>query len=330
MSARKNVIRAVTIGAVGVAILAPALLSGCSNKAASGNRATPTSTEKRLTEIRLPNTLSELAVLADEKDFFEEEGIKIVWTGQQAHGPANIVSIVAGQNDAGVSINTAIIDAVSKGSKIKIVAPTQKSPLITWLVLDRSPIKGPEDFIGKKVTGASGTIAWFPVTEYLRKKGLDYKKIEFVTLPAPQAEQALRSGQVAVISLSEPFTSKVIAAGGVRKVLDDYQVLGIEEIGGWAFSQDFIDKNPDAVRGFVKGLIKTVAWLKASPENYDEGLRIVLAKGGYSISKDWDDKLLIEKPNIDRWLEILPRYGNIKSGQLKAEDVFTNEFNPNK
>lgn len=333
----------IVVGAAAILILIVAgigLLASGGKKEEKQTKAEQTGTKpeaepKKETEIRLPDMLSELAYLAEEKGLFKEEGIKIKWTGQQAHGPANIVSITAGQNDAGMSITTAIINARATGSKIRLVAtanPTgKKYPTITWLALENSGINSPEDFVGKKVTGASGTIAWYPVVEYLKKKGLSPDKVEFVTLQAPQQEQALRQGEVAAISTSQPFTDQILKNGGVKKILTDYEVLGIEHIGGWAFSEDFIDKNPEAVKGFVTALTKTVKWIRESEANRSEALQIIKKRNGKYLPLNWaegDEKLLLTEKDITQWIDLLVDYGNIKKGQVKASEVYTNEFNP--
>ena len=321
--------RILVSGLLAAVLAVTALTTGCSKGAASASTESGggTSSAKGPTVIRLPNTLSDLALIADKKGFFAEENVKIEWTGQQAHGPANIVSIVAGQNDAGVSIDTAIFDAVAKGGKLKLVASTQNSPIITWLVLDKSSVKTPEDLLGKKVAGQSSTITWYPLVKYLSDKGRDYNDIEFVTVPMPQQEQALRSGQVAAIATGEPFTSQILKNGGVRKLIDDYQVIGINKIGGWAFSQKFIDENPDAVRGFTKALQKTVAWATENDANFQEAVAIDKAAGGYSFSKDWDPTLAIDEQDVAKWAELLKKYGDPKAGGVDLSSVYTNEFN---
>lgn len=83
---------------------------------------------------------------------------------------------------------------------------------------------------------------------HLRRAGLDYKKIEFLSMPSPvTTEQALRQGDVDAIAASEasPPGSKLLAQGGVHYVpgLSDFDVLGIEQIGGWAMREDFIAKH---------------------------------------------------------------------------------------
>ena len=112
----------------GLLLLAALWVGGCADKASppSGNENNSINGKKEVV-IRLPDTLSDLAYVAEEKGFFAKEGIRIQWTGKQAHGPANIVSIAAGQNDAAASISTAMIQARKAGNKVRIVVPSSVS-----------------------------------------------------------------------------------------------------------------------------------------------------------------------------------------------------------
>jgi ABC-type nitrate/sulfonate/bicarbonate transport system substrate-binding protein len=298
--------------------------------------------EKKPDIIRLPNTLVDGAFIADEKGFFEEQNIKIEWTGKQAHGPAAIVSIVAGQNDAGSSISTAMINAIAQGSKLKIVLGQSKStaelPLFRYMVPENSSITGkPQDFIGKKVVASPTTITWYPLVLYLKRNGVDYNKVEYITLPSPLAiEQAIKQGQVDVIGASEssPPGSKLIAEGGYRFLpgITDFEVLGIPQIGGWAMREDFIEKNPDLTKRFIAALVKAYNWGNSNPVEAQE----ILNRRNEYPAQFWEfqkyrpvpENGLVDGGSIKKWIDIMVEFGQLKEGQVKPEDVYTNEFNP--
>jgi len=292
--------------------------------------------------VRLSNSISDGAHLADELKLFEKQHIRIAWTGKQAHGPAAIVSLIAGQNDAAGSISTAMIIARTHGSKLKIVASqtisTQEAPLFRYLVKDGSSITGkPEDFVGKKIVASPTTITWYPLVVYLKRAGLDYRKMEFVSLPSPLAtEQALRQGSVDVIAGSElaPPASKLLAEGGVHAVpgVTDYDVLGIEQIGGWAMREDYIAKHPDVVRRFVAAIAEAYQWGNAHPDQAQEILnrRNEIPRDYWQYQKHWrraPATALVDDASIRKWIAILEQFGQIQPGSVKPEDVYTNQFN---
>lgn len=292
--------------------------------------------------IRLSNTLSEGAFIAEETGFFEENKIKIKWTGKQAHGPAAIVSLVAGQNDAAGSITTAIILASLQGTKLRLVcAQTNSSdslPLMRYLVKQNSTITGnATDFIGKKIVAAPTTIAWYPIVVFLKRNGVDYRNVEFLTMPSPMtSEQALRSGDIDVIGGSEitPPISKLLADGGYRFIngISDYGVLKIPQIGGWAMRDDFIKKNPDLVRRFVSSLAKAYDWANANP---DSAQRIINRRNEVPVEywkyqKKWRPvpaHAIIDGESVKKWIAILVEFGQLDSGKVKPEDFYDNSYN---
>jgi len=306
-------------------------------------RATPRPQGAALDVLRLPNSIADGAHVADEKGFFAKHGIRIEWTGKQAHGPAGVVSVVAGQNDAAGSISTAMIIARGNGSKLKIVAAsgesTQQTPLFRYLVKDGSKVSGqPADFVGKKVVANPTTITWYPLVVFLKRAGIDHRKVEFVSLPSPLAtEQALRQGKVDVVAGSEtmPPGSKLLAEGGVHALpgLSDYEVLGIKQIGGWVMREDFIQSHPDTVRRFVAALAEGYQWANQHPVEAREIInrRNEVPQAYRKFQGTWRNApptALVDEGDIRKWIAILEEFDQIPRGSVKPEDVFTNALNP--
>ncbi|MET0387224.1 MAG: ABC transporter substrate-binding protein [Polyangiales bacterium] len=300
-------------------------------------------TGKNFDVMRLSNTISDGAHLADELKLFDKQHIRIEWTGKQAHGPAAIVSLIAGQNDAAGSISTAMIIARTHGSKLKIVASStlssHEAPLFRYLVKDGSPITGkPSDFLGKKIVASPTTITWYPLVVLLERAGLDYHKVEFIQLPSPLAvEQALRQGSVDAIAGSAitPPASKLLAEGGVHFVpgISDYDVLGIEQIGGWAMREEFIAEHPDTVRRFIAALAEAYQWGNAHPEEAQTILnrRNAIPQAYWKYQQTWHSappSALVDPESIRKWIAILEQFGQVERGAVKPEDVFTNAYNP--
>lgn len=305
-------------------------------------RTTPQDANAGFDVLRLPNSIADGAHIADERGFFAENRIRIEWTGKQAHGPAGIVSLVAGQNDAAGSISTAMIIARGNGSKLKIVASSSTSslaaPLFRYIVKDGSPITGkPEDFLDKKVVANPTTITWYPLVMFLKRAGLDYNRVKFVTLPSPLAtEQALRQGEVDVVAGSgnSPPGSKLLAEGGVHTVpgVSDYEVLGIDQIGGWVMRDDYIEAHPDVVRRFVASLAQAFEWGNEHPTEAREivNRRNEIPEAFRKYQGVWHDApatALVDEDSIRKWIAILEEFDQIKPGSIKPSDVFTNAYN---
>jgi ABC-type nitrate/sulfonate/bicarbonate transport system substrate-binding protein len=161
--------------------------------------------------------------------------------------------------------------------------------------------------------------------------------VEFVSIPSPlEAEQAFEDGRVDVLGGSEfaPPGSKLLAEGGVHFIpgINDYDVLKVTQIGGWAAREDYIAAHPDVVRRFIRGLTKAVRWANAHPEeaqtllNTINGLPPQLFK--YTKWRPASNTLLVDDDSIRKWTSILEEFGQIAPGSIDPDDVYTNAFNP--
>jgi ABC-type nitrate/sulfonate/bicarbonate transport system substrate-binding protein len=297
--------------------------------------------EPKLDVIRLSQTISTDALVADDRGYFKEQGIRIQWTGKQAHGPAVLVTVAAGENDFAGTVSSAVFLARAKGTPLRIFAAqtlsTAKLPLFRYLVKDGSGINKPQDLIGRKVVAQPTTITWYPLVVWLQRHGVDYNKVDFISMPSPlAAAQAFRDGSVDVLGGSEvaPPGSQIIAEGGAHFLpgVDDYSILGMSQIGGWAAREDYLKAHPALVRRFIAGLIKAAQWGNAHPVEaqriLDRLLELPPAVQPYSHWRPATKDLLVDADSINKWTRILEDFGQIPKGSIKPQDVYTNEYNP--
>src|SRR5215216_6809720 len=126
----------------------------------------------------------------------------------------------AGDLDALTVSAPALIRAVAQGIPSKAVVTvtreTEEQHTTRGVALDDSGITGPEDLRGKTI----GIVDIGTATDYWAKSavasaGYDFRTdAEYVVLPFPAQEEALRSGQIDVASLPEPFYTIANLNGG--------------------------------------------------------------------------------------------------------------------
>ncbi|HEY3424279.1 MAG TPA: ABC transporter substrate-binding protein, partial [Negativicutes bacterium] len=173
------------------------IIAGCGSSQQASNSTTK---DGSLAEVRIPDIYSPLYAyepyIAEELGIFKEEGIKPVFTGVIPPGQ-HVAAVVAGTNDVGTLHVNRTIAGINAGAKIKaVVAGTESSkqyPHMTYIVLENSPIKTPQDLLGKKVgVVAIGGCHEYTPYEWLQKNGIsDPKgKFTFVAVPAGNEEQA--------------------------------------------------------------------------------------------------------------------------------------------
>lgn len=322
------------------------LLAGCSssNKPAAAKAGGSSSEDKVLQYQSSPGSVS-FPELAADLGYLGDLTLDKV--SNSVGGPESIQLTATGDIDFGSAFNGATIKAISKNVKIKAVVGSYGSDENTYIgayVLEDSPIKGPKDFIGKKVgMNILGAHAEFLVKDYLRQEGLTEKEIDeviLVTIPPANAEQTLRNKQLDVIIFSGIARDFALERGGIVELFKDTDVFGGNfTAGDYFFTEKYIAENPTTVKTFTEGVAKAIEWARETPreEVIARFEKIVAAREGNEPTanlKYWKSTGIattggvIEDKNFSIWIEWLEKNGELEPGTIKAENLYTNEFNP--
>ncbi|HOQ00561.1 MAG TPA: ABC transporter substrate-binding protein [Acetivibrio clariflavus] len=322
--------------------------SGCSKSGSTGtssnrgslsNNSASSGEQSDFDVIRLPSSSNPLNVdtitIAEELGFFREQKIKIERVGIVPWAQL-IPSLVSGKLDFASGHINRVAAAVAAGAKVKAVAAntltTKEKPHMTFVVKEESPIKSPEDILGKKIAiMAYGGCNEYTPYEYLKKNGIsDPKgKFEIVVVPAGKEEETLRKGEVEIAGTHDD-PANLLDRGGVRILFTDYDIW--QDVGGQApyfAAESFINKNPDLVRRFVTVIGKVNKWINENPEKAIEinakvyNVDASKVRVGYYVSD-----AIIKEDTVQLWIDILNGYNELKR-DLKASEIYTNEFNPN-
>ncbi|GAA2639666.1 ABC transporter substrate-binding protein [Dactylosporangium fulvum] len=332
-------------GALAVlAVAAAAALSACGSAKASGSEPDASG----VTTLRYQGWANQVTLpeVAEHLGYFDGK-IKLKWVGNTISGPQDIQSAATGETEFGGAFGGAVEKLVSSGAGIKAVINyygSDAKEFTGYYVLDGSPLKEPRELVGKKVgVNTLGGQNEADIFNVLHKAGLspaDIKKVELVTLPPPNAEDALRKGQIDAVALSGQFRQRAEAAGGVRTLFTHKDLYGPVNGGQYVFRNDFIKKNPAAVRAFVDGVGKAIEWERTTPR--DEVVatftKIVEARARTNEStaslKYWQSVGVpshygyIVDGDFALWQDWLITTGSVKQAP-KPSDLYTNEFNPN-
>jgi ABC-type nitrate/sulfonate/bicarbonate transport system substrate-binding protein len=145
---------------------------------------------------------------------------------------------------------------------------------VYWAVKDDSPIKTVADLKGKTV-GISiiGGGTQGPFNLMLKRAGVDPEKdIKLVEVSFSLSEDALRQGRVDAVNMNQPFAARAEAKGGIRKLFAlEEAVPNIVHIVE-ACRKEFVDKNPDLVKQYVKDI---TAGLKMALADRAETMKVV-------------------------------------------------------
>lgn len=288
--------------------------------------------------VSFPELAEELGYLGD---------LKLESIGSSTGGPEMIQLTATKQSDFGSAFNGAIIKAISQGVKIKSVIGSYGSDKNTYVgayVLEGSPIQAAKDFIGKKVgMNTLGAHLEFVIKDYLRQGGLSEKEISQVTLmtvPSSNAEQILRSKQIDILLTSGITRDRALEKGGLIELFKDIDVYHTNfTAGDYFFTEEYIKNNPNTVKQFVEGVAKAIEWERTTQreEVISHFKSIVEKRDGKDATanlKYWKSTGIATKGGVitpdeyQMWIDWLVANGELKKGQVKPEDLYTNEFNP--
>lgn len=308
-------------------------LIGCSTTVKNVSNKQETKSKEPIV-IKYPKTQWYDAVyIADEEGFFAEQNISIKYVGE-IPSPQIVPSVAGRSIDFGLRHTPLVIMAWAQGSPLKIVAAGTQTidgyPHMRYVIRKDSPIKSLKDVIDKKVAiNSFGACSEFVTKEYLRVNNIKGKP-KFIVLPDAQQEQALEQGLIDVAILHAPYSKKALSNPALKELTNDYDIdKGASGMCPYFTHEDFIKENPEAVKGFVTAVAKASDWAK---EHEAEAKEIIAQRLGIKVEQvePWNyyEHQLIQESAVKWWVDFLERDGELKLGQVKAEDLYTNEYNP--
>jgi ABC-type nitrate/sulfonate/bicarbonate transport system substrate-binding protein len=203
---------------------------------------------------------------------------KIEWTQFQGTAPMT-QALAAGALDCATQAPLSLANGVVGGGlKAYIVAQHVFEKAggfsVYWAVMDNSPIKTIADLKGKTIgISVIGGGTQGPFNMLLKQNGVDpAKDIKLVEIGFAASEDALRQGRVDAINMNQPFAARAEAKGGTRKLFSLNQAMpNIVHILE-ACRADFVDKNPELVKAYVRDI---TTGMKKALADRDETLKVV-------------------------------------------------------
>ncbi|MDH6131556.1 ABC-type nitrate/sulfonate/bicarbonate transport system substrate-binding protein [Kitasatospora sp. MAA4] len=300
---------------------------------------------KEVTKLRYQGSVGAVTLpeLAQDLGYFGN--VTLDWVGNTISGPQDIQSAATGQTDFGGAFNGSVVKLIAAGAPVKAVIGyygVDQASYEGYYVLEDSPIRSARDLIGKKV-GVNTLGAHYEalLDIYLQRNGLspsEIAKVEPLVLPPVNTEQALRQKQIDVAVLGGILRDKAVAAGGIRPLFTDFDLLGAFTAGTYVLTNRFLKANPTTSRIFVTGVAKAIEWARTTPREQviARSVDIVRKRGrneDTSALQYWKSAGVAETggrisdAEFQLWIDWLVSHGDIKAGQVRAADVYTNSFN---
>lgn len=249
-------------------------LTACGGDSDGGAGATDGELEK--TEVTVGSLpLADYAALywADEKGFFDEEGLDVTIKPVQG-GPAGVQQVVSGELDLTNSTPFGTAMAVDSGLPIRSVVLTSAlaDNGIGVFVPKDSPIKEMADLDGKSI-GINTTKNMGDITfNNLAESESAEVKPKWVEVPFAEMVSGIKAQSIDAGYMPEPFMSAARDAG-LRQVIDNTEGPN-EGLAGSTYvaSQKFLDANPDTAAAFARAMYEAGGDMEAKEDELREWL----------------------------------------------------------
>jgi NitT/TauT family transport system substrate-binding protein len=218
----------------------------------------------------LPITANLDLFFARERGYFTEEGLSADLT-PMAGGAEILPALIGGSLDVGTLNVVTHVFAQDQGFRAKAVAGAtaqgRGDPVHAILVRADSPIQSARDLEGRTMaTNTLNNIDHIMQQVWVRQRGGDPRRINFVEVPFPQMPAALAQSRVDAIGPTEPFVT-VAASQGARVLAYHYKdVNDVTLLAYYGATDDWLNRNADVARRFHRVSQRANTYLYANPD----------------------------------------------------------------
>jgi NitT/TauT family transport system substrate-binding protein len=191
--------------------------------------------------------------------------------------------------------------ARAKGSTGKVVAIVyQKAPYAIFSLDPGANVTKARDLVGLEIGSGAETFIPQVIQGFMKLKGLDPKSAKFTNIAPSARVPMLVAGKIPAINLftlSEPGIRKAATGSAVKMYVPGGDGLEMYSLG-IGVTDEFLQKNPELVRGFVRASFR--GWQDAM-RNPDEAASI-LAQAAPSLDKE----IILDELKVVRDLAVVP------------------------
>jgi NitT/TauT family transport system substrate-binding protein len=215
--------------------------------------------ENSLTPVRIAyhNNIggASLVSIAQEKGYFKQEGLQPQFV-RFSSGPTEITAMLAGSLDVGY-IGPGAMFIVMEG-RVSYIAVDSIATGDMIIGYPGRKINKVKDLVGKKVGIYPGTSQEMLLRVALKINKIPYEKVQVVPIPPENQVAAFATGQLDAVCTYSPYTGQIQTMIPKANVVLSSKQLYPKFIfpQGWLANKDFMKKNPQAVQGFLRAIMR--------------------------------------------------------------------------
>ena len=202
--------------------------------------------------------------------YYKDEGLDVSII--PAQGTAQVIQAVeSGTANIGFVDVPSVVIARGNGSKLKMLAVNyEKAPYAVFTLSNGANVTEPKQLEGLNLGSGAGSFTPKVIQGFMSQKGLDPSKLTISNVAPPARASMLLSGQIPAIEFF--VMSKPGLEAGARGSNTELRTLlladhGLELYGnGVAATEDYISKNPDVLKRFIRASLKGWKFALAYPD----------------------------------------------------------------
>ena len=247
--------------------------------------------------------------IAFAKDYFAQEGLEAT-PQPHAFGKPALQAVIEGKADIATVGDTPIVFAVMDGKKITTLAVIQTANRNEAIVARRDRgIAKPSDLKGKIIGVTLGTTGDFFADSFLLAHDIDRKYVKIINLKPDEMTAALATGKVDAVSTWNPTLIQLKKKMGSKGIIFFGESL-YTEIFCVVAGQEYVKKNPEAIKKVLRALLKAETFVQQHPEESRRLVAKFIKTDKVVLDETWDiftfrvaldQALLVDLEEQTRW-----------------------------
>lgn len=263
-------------------------------------------------KITIAYTMAATAFLIDiafTKGYFAEEGLDAK-PQSHAFGKLALASVLEGKADLATVADTPIVLAVMNNQPVTTIAAIQTSSRDAAIAaIKGGGIASPADLKGKKIGVTLGTTVEFFVDAYLAAHDIPKDAVSIIDIKPAEMAEALATEKVDAVSVFAPTLTNLEKDLGDSGIFFYDESIFTETFCVTAM-QEYAKQHPEAIKKFLKALIRAETLILENPEEAQRQVAQFLKMDKDLLERIWpiftarvtlNQALLVDFEDQTRW-----------------------------